>query len=213
MKIENYRLFYERLGCLPMIKQKCGIMLSLTFILLLSGCGIKLLPSTHDEEKSSWDSFAEAKMAFDRVTVYETDIEGLKTLGFDPFSAANMQIQTYLDIMARFMPNPAIKKGDLNRGIRECIEAQNGCMAYDMSVKVYNTQRRGNVLLDLFGFKRRTNRTGWEFNSLFVINKGFVVYKLWGGKPQVRETSLKKKPLGPLQDSGKDMVGVAKAIL
>ncbi len=195
-----------------MIKQKCAIMLSLTFILLLSGCGIKLLPSTLDEEKSSWNSFAEAKMAFDRITVYETDIEGLKTLGFDPFSTANMEIQTYLDIMARFMPNPAIKKGDLNRGIRECIEAQNGCMAYDMSVKVYNTQRRGNVVLDLFGFKRRTNRTGWEFKSLFVINKGVVVYKLWGGKPQVRETSLKKKPLGPLQDSGDAMVGVAKAI-
>ncbi len=189
------------------------VLLSVLLGLFLSGCGATLLPTTLDEVRSPWDSFDEAKSAYDRIVVYETDLEGLKKLGFDPFFTSNMEILTYLDIMARFMPNPGIKKEDLDRGIQECIEAKNGCLAYEMSVEVLSSERRGSVFLDLFGFKRKTNRSGWQFHSLFVFNEGFVVYKLWGGKPNINETSLRKKPLGPLQESGDALVGAAKALL
>lgn len=202
---------YERFRGRSMKKQNHGIILGL-LLLFLNGCGGTLLPTTMDTVKSPWHSFEEAKAAYDQVTVYETDLEGLKRQGFDPFSTSNVEILTYLDIMERFMPNQGIRLEDLDSGIRECIEAKNGCLAYAMSVEVFNSERRGNILLDLFGFKRRTNRTGWQFHSLFVFNKGFVVYKLWGGKPNVDETSLKKKPLGPLQDSGDALVGAAKAL-
>jgi hypothetical protein len=180
--------------------------------LFLSGCGVSLLPTTIDMVRSPWESFEEAQAAFDKVIVYETDMVGLKKLGFDPFSTANMKILTYLDIMDRFMPNPAIKKEDLDQGVRECIDAQNGCHAYEMTVEVLNSERRGNVFLDLFGFKRKTYRSGWQFQSLFVINEGFVAYKLWGGKPHINETSLQKKPLGPLQEGGDAVVGAARAL-
>ncbi|PLX49765.1 MAG: hypothetical protein C0613_06190 [Desulfobulbaceae bacterium] len=123
-----------------------------------------------------------------------------------------MEILTYLDIMGRFMPNPAIKKEELDPSIRRCIEARHDCHAYEMRVEVFNSERRGNVFLDLFGFKRKTYRSGWYFQSLFVVNDGCVVYKLWGGKPNVNETSLQKKPLGPLQDAGPAVVGAAKAV-
>jgi hypothetical protein len=180
-------------------------------VLGISGCGVALLPSSEETVRSPWNSFEEAQLAFGKVVVYETELEGLKKFGFDPFSTANMKILTYLDIMARFMPNPAIRKEDLDVGIRECIEAQSGCQAYEVTVQVTNSERRGNVFLDLFSFKRKTYRSGWQFQSLFVINKGFVVYKLWGGQPNINETSLQKKPLGPLQDSGDAVVGAAKA--
>lgn len=193
-----------------MVAHKHLILLTLVLAFLSSGCGVKLLPTTLDTVRSPWDSFEEAKMAFDKIVIYQTDLEGLKKVGFDPFTTANMEILSYLDIMARFMPNPAIKKEDLDAGIRECIEAQSGCQAYEMSVEVFSSERTGNVFLDLFGFRRKTHRLGWKFQSLFVFNQGFVVYKLWGGKPNVNETSLKRKPLGPLQDSGAAVVSAAK---
>jgi hypothetical protein len=194
-----------------MIKQRCGLVVGL-LLFLLNGCGGTLLTTTRDTIRSPWDSFAGAKHAFDQIDVYETDMEGLQGLGFDPFSLANLEILTYLDIMARFMPNQAIKKEDLDPGILECLEARNGCLAYEIKVQVLNSERRGNVFLDLFGFKRKTNRSGWQFQALFVVHNDFVVYKLWGGKPHVNETSLKKKPLGPLQDSGDAVVGIAKTL-
>ena len=177
---------------------------------LCTGCGVRLLPTTEDTVRSPWDSFEEAKMSYEKIVVYETDLQGLKNRGFDPFSTANMEILTYLDIMDRFMPNPAIKKEDLDQGIRECIENQSGCQAYEMMIEVLNSERRGSVFLDLFGFKRKTYRSGWQFQALFVINNGSVVYKLWGGKPHINETSLVKKPLGPLQESGAAVVSAAK---
>ena len=196
-----------------MTAYKSLIVLATLISIFLSGCSTTLLPTSVDTVKSSWDSFDEAKTAFDRIVLYETDLQQLKNLGFDPFASSNMEILTYLDIMARFMPNQAIQKEDLAAGIRECIDAQNGCMAYEMSVEELNSERRGSVILDLFGFKRKTYRSGWQFHSLFVINDGFVVYKLWGGKPHIDEKSLRKKPLGPLQESGDAVFGAAKTLL
>ncbi|MEN8258023.1 MAG: hypothetical protein ABFS09_09200 [Thermodesulfobacteriota bacterium] len=195
-----------------MVRHKHLFLAALLLGFFSSGCGVRLLPSTLDTVRSPWDSFEEAKMAFDEVVIHETDLEGLKKLGFDPFSTSNVEILTYLDIMDRFMPNPAIKKEDLDRGICDCIENQHGCQAYEMTVRVFSSERKGSVFLDLFGFKRKTYRSGWQFSSLFVFNDGYVVYKLWGGKPHVNETALQKKPLGPLQEIGTAVVGAAKAV-
>mgnify|MGYP006948909929 FL=1 len=56
-------------------------------LMMLSGCGVSLLPTTKDEVRSPWNSFAEAKSAFDRVVVEEADMRKLQDLGFDPFFA------------------------------------------------------------------------------------------------------------------------------
>ena len=197
---------------MKMVRHRYSILLTVWLLFSVSGCGVTLLPTTMDEVRSPWDSFDEAKTAFDKIMVGETDVQGLKALGFDPFVAANIEILTYLDIMARFVPNQAIKKRDLDRGIRQCLESQNDCLAYETTVQVFRSERRGNVFLDLFGFKRKTNRSGWQFQALVVITEGAVVYKLWGGKPLVNETTLIKKPLGPLQEAGSAAVQAARVI-
>lgn len=174
--------------------------IALTVILATSGC-LTLLPSAKQSTLSPWESFDNAKAAFDKIVPYSTTKAELKALGFDPFSTANIQILTYLDIMNHFMPNPSIKKDDLYEGIRACIDAREGCVAYKMEPKIVKTGRHGSVLLDLLNFKRHTIKTGWKFEALVVLIDGTVVYKLWGGNPMIDESEEVKRPLGPLQDA------------
>ena len=54
-------------------------------------------------------------------------------------------------------------------------------------------------MLDLLNFKRKTLSTGWQFDALLLINEGLVVYKIWGGTPNISELKNSKNPLGPLQ--------------
>ena len=84
--------------------------------LLTSGCG-SLLPSTKQTSKSHWDSFEDAKAAFDKIIPYKTTAGEMQELGFDPFSKPNIKILNYVDIINRFMPNSSIKKEDLDQGI------------------------------------------------------------------------------------------------
>ena len=57
-------------------------------------------------------------------------------------------------------------------------------------------------MLDLFGFRRKTKISGWEFKAIIVLKNDLVVYKISGGKPKVDELLDEKKPLGPLQNIG-----------
>lgn len=171
----------------------------LTIVLISVGCG-SLLPSVKEKTKTYWETFDEAKTAFEKITPYKTTDEDLHNLGFDPFSTPNLKILTYLDIIQRFMFNPSIKKEDLDEGIQTCINAKVNCAAYEIQLKNISKKRHGNVLLDLFNFKRRTKESGWEFDAIIVIVSNTVVYKLWGGKPIIDESKEIRNPLGPLQD-------------
>ncbi len=169
-------------------------------VLLLTGCGT-LLPSVKEITKTyEWETFDEAKTAFEKIIPYETTSDDLKKIGFDPNSTPNLVILSHLDIVRRFMLNPSIKKEDLDAGIQSCIDAKTNCRAYEIKLKNVTSRRYGSVLLDLFNFKRRTNETGWQFEALIVMVNGTVVHKLWGGKPIIDEYREVKNPLGPLQD-------------
>ena len=98
------------------------------------------------------------------------------------------------------MFNPSIKVEDLDPGLQKCIKAKAGCNAYSMQPKVLYSKRHGNVILDLFNFKRNTRETGWRFEALAVMVGGVVVYKQWGGNPSIDATTISKNPLGPLQN-------------
>lgn len=169
--------------------------------LMTSGCG-SLLPSTKQTSKSPWNSFGDAKAAFDKIVPYETTAGEMKALGFDPFSAANIKILTYVDIINRFMPNSSIKKEELGQGIQECINAKTDCQAYEFAPQVITSKRYGNVLLDLFNFRRKVNESGWRFEAFIVLVDNIVVYKIWGGNPFIDQNKETKNPLGPLQNSG-----------
>ncbi len=172
----------------------------LAIVLTTVSCG-SLLPSVKETTKTYyWETFDEAKMAFEKIIPYKTTTEELQELGFDPFSMPNLKIFTYLDIIQRFMFNPSIRKEELDKGIQSCINAKANCRAYEIHLKNITRKRYGNVLLDLFNFKRKTKESGWEFEALIVIVNNTVVYKLWGGKPIIDESREIKNPLGPLQD-------------
>ncbi|RJR14821.1 MAG: hypothetical protein C4581_13270 [Nitrospiraceae bacterium] len=181
---------------------KKGVWFSVTsfFILMTAGCA-SLLPSAKETTKTHlWGTFNEAKGAFDRVIPYETKVDELRSLGYDPFTTPNFKILTHLDIIQRFMANPSIKKEDLDKGIQACIDAKTDCRSYEIQLRNISRKRYGNVLLDLFNFKRKTKESGWVFEALIVMVNGTVVHKLWGGSPMIDENTEVNNPLGPLQD-------------
>jgi hypothetical protein len=61
-------------------------------------------------------------------------------------------------------------------------------------------QRTGNVPLDLLGFKRTTEQTGWSAEIMFLIHNDRVIYKVWAGKPHIDGIKQVVQPLGPFQD-------------
>jgi hypothetical protein len=175
-----------------------ALMFSVTIALLTSGC-TSLLPTSHSTSKSPWKSFQEAQAAFDQITLSKTRTGDLKALGFDP-SSPNVKVLTYLDVIQRFMPTPAITKEDLEKNVRECLEAKDGCHALELEVDEVKGHRTGNVFLDVLGFRRTTHQTGWRFKALFLLREEVVVYKLSSGEPVVDRLDKSIKPLGPLQE-------------
>lgn len=170
----------------------------LCFSLLLAACS-NALPRTEDTTRTRWDHFDQALKDYNKIIPYETTTEELKKLGYDPYTQPNISVLSYLDIMARFMPNQSITLDDLDPGVSFCLRAKNKCMAYEASPQRLKTKRVGNALMDLMTFKRKTISTGWSFNSLIVINDGIVVYKIWSGQPNLSGEKTRKNPLGPIQ--------------
>lgn len=170
-------------------------------LLLLAGCSF-LLPEGKETTESPWHSFAEAKAAYDKVIPGKTTLSDLKNLGFDPYSTANVAVMSYLDIIQRFIPNNSIKYDQLAPEVRTCLDMREKCQGYEVSPQEVHSERTGDVITDAFGLKRKTVRTGWSFNAVILFNDSLVVYKVWRGKPFIKERSSTNSPLGPLQNSG-----------
>lgn len=168
---------------------------------LVVSCSASLLPLAKESLVSPWKSFAEAKQTFDLVVPYQTSVSDLQALAFSPYQNPNIEIVSYLKLINRFMPNSSVRKEDLAAGVLECIESHDKCYGYELTVSRLESQRYGNVFLDLFNFKRKTHKTGWQFNALIIIKDNQVVYKLWSGKPKIDQYEYKKNPLGPIQKS------------
>jgi len=181
--------------------KKLLIFLSGIIICMTGGCGA-LLPSTKQHTGSSWNSFDEAKEVFDKITPYETTARDLEKFGFDPLNTPNLEILTYLDITQRFMSNPSITEDDLAEGVQDCLAAKEDCRAHEFTLKQIKEKRQGNVLLDIFRFRRETKTSGWKFQPLIVMKDDMVTYKMWSGIPNISKIVEEKNPLGPLQNSG-----------
>ena len=98
------------------------------------------------------------------------------------------------------IPNQSITKDDLQRDVRNCIEAKDCCRAYELDVNINQGRRYGNLALDVFGFQKKNHITGWTFKGLIIVQDNVVVYKLHSGQPNVDKFEQKTKPLGPFQD-------------
>ena len=176
------------------------IVLLFSFAAMFYSCSTTvLLPRQQKVVVTPWNSFEEAKSAFDQVTPYQTKKDELEKLGFAPQGTPNIRILNYLDIMERFMPNQSITTEDLAPPLQECLADEEHCMAYEIIIRKFDSQRFGNVFLDLFNFRRKTAISGWEFKALIVLEDSLVVYKLSSGTPHTDELDDAKNPLGPLQ--------------
>ena len=174
--------------------------------LCLCGCAA-LLPDSKNVTESPWKSFDEAKQAFERITPYQTKVDDLKKLGFDPFVNPNITLLTYSDVLRRFVPSPVIREEELDGGIRDCILAKDACRAYEIDHSQIKRERYGNFWTDFLNFRRKVDVTGWRFNALIVLKNDLVIYKLWSGQPLIHQFEDSHNPLGPLQGAGESALG------
>jgi hypothetical protein len=177
--------------------------------LLLGACA-DLLPKASTEVASPWHSFEEAHRAIEQVVPFKTTAADLKAAGIDPFVTPNVQLLTYSDIVLRFPLSGSMPMAQLDRGLRECLEAGNACRGYFISVRETKRDRVGNFWLDSLSFYRVIDVSGWSFNALILIVEGRVVYVIHGGQPVVKEQETNKQPLGPLQGWGDVLPGFIK---
>jgi hypothetical protein len=98
------------------------------------------------------------------------------------------------------MPNESIRLQDLQPDVRACIESKDTCHAYELEVEITRNKRYGNLALDMFGFKKNTQVTGWSFKALIIVKEDRVAYKLRSGQPSIERHERKLKPLGPFQE-------------
>lgn len=174
-------------------------LLFLALVLTTSGCS-SLLPTEDKRPRTSWTNFNDAQAAFDKIIPHKTTVGDLKDLGFDPHSLPNVRILTYLDLINRFIPNNSISLNDLQPDVRACIESKDCCHAYELQLDVTHNKRYGNVVLDVFGFRKKSHITGWKYNALIIVKDDVVAYKLRSGEPNVNRYEKKIKPLGPFQE-------------
>ena len=166
--------------------------------LVAGGCS-SLLPNSELTTASSWQSYAEAQQAFDAIIPGKTTAIELRQLNLDPQSNPNIVILNYSDVLRRFMVSQSLSVDDLDHGVRECVKAKTMCRGYEVDQRLVNKQRKGNLFLDLLGFRRETHTAGWRFNGLVLLKEGVVIYKLTGGQPTIAETEHSTTPLGPVQ--------------
>lgn len=169
---------------------------------LLSGCG-SLLPRSQVVSDSPWQSYQEAREAFDKIIPGKTTFADLRDLQLDPEANSNMTILNYSDVLRRFVVGPSMQAGDLDAGVRECLAAKTVCNGYEVDQKMLIRQRNGNFWADFTNFHRSTGIYGWRFNGLILVKDNVVVYKLTGGQPSIKEQEENSNPLGPFQGMGK----------
>ena len=99
---------------------------------------------------------------------------------------------------------------ELDEGVRQCLKAGRRCSGYAVAVRKVSSDRVGNFWLDAFNFKRETYTTGWSVDALLVFVDDVLVYGLVGGQPTIKQFSVTRNPLGPLQGWGDYVLTVLK---
>lgn len=182
-----------------------GSLMTMTAWVALTACG-GVLPSRHSETQSPWMSFDQAKASYDRIVPGETRMEDLQRMGIDPVYTPNVRRLHYLELVEMFMPHQSIQRGDLDPALSACLGAREACYAYSVQPGARDEERHGNAALDIFGFRRDTRTTGWQFSSLIVLKDDTVAYKIWSGEPNIRLEESERRPLGPLQHAGEKLI-------
>src|SRR3954462_10272130 len=174
----------------------------------LTGCGA-LLPKSKEVTASPWTTYQAAQETFDKIVPGQTTIADLRQMALDPAENPNIAILNYADVMRKFMLNQSFAVSDLDQGVRDCVMAKVACRGFEVTQSMVNKERQGNVVLDVLGFYRETQTSGWRFNGLILLKENVVIYKLTGGQPILQGTEEAKNPLGPVQAIGQRMTGIS----
>ncbi len=168
--------------------------------LVLPGCASWLPQASTDPVY--FTSFEQARRAIESIEPGHTRIQDLKDLHLDTVQLPNTVVMSYADILRRVMGGSVLAKQDLAPGILQCIEAHDACRGLEYSISSIHKDRVGSFWLDFINFKRETVTSGWRFNALVLSVDGVVVYRSWGGQPEVNLVDKQRNPLGPLQEIG-----------
>ncbi len=179
-----------------MPRNACLLLLALQ----LAACS-PLLPRVRSES-SPFKSFEEARQAIDALVPMKSNVKALTDLGIDPVQQPNTSILTQADIVRRFVPSALLKREDLDPGVLACLEARDACRGWEVNGSRTLRARTGNLFTDFTNFSRHTHTTGWRFNALILLVGDVVVFRSWGGQPNVNELEVNTNPLGPLQEMG-----------
>jgi hypothetical protein len=171
----------------------------LALLTLTTGCQ-HLFLSNRSATQSPWTNWDQVTVAFNQIVPNHTTKADLKRMKFDPSVTPNICIMPFVDIVPIFMPNPNIHMGDLPVGVQVYVEAKTNNCAYRVQLEDVRENRHGNLLMDVFGFKRQTHNSGWRFKGLILIKNNVVVYTLSSGEPNISSEDSITKPLGPFQD-------------
>lgn len=176
----------------------------LTLCALLAACQ-SLLPKMTETTQVPWKTFDEARAAVEAIGLFRTNRSTLLSNGFDPLHNPAVTILSFPEIVQRFSAGNALERDEYEHGIRSCLLAGKACDGYQIAIKRVKHDRIGNFWLDLFGFVRRTNTTGWTFNAMVLFVDDQVVYTTYSGQPKMNEMQVRRNPLGPLQNIGESI--------
>lgn len=169
--------------------------------LLAGGC-TSLLPSSRTEVVSDWRNYDDAVKSLATVAPYTSTRHSVHAQGLDPSRNPAITVLHFADVLQRFAAATLIEPKDVDRGIRDCLQAGKQCSGYAIAVEKLHRQRVGSFWLDSLSFRRETVTTGWRVDVLLVFVDDALVYKLVGGRPTINEVDLRRNPLGPLQGWG-----------
>jgi hypothetical protein len=177
--------------------QTCAVLL---LILILLGACSTWLPAVHREVSNPWPDFAAVKRSFDHITPFQTSMDQVRALGFDPDKTPNVQMLNQAQVIEAVLPSPLQERSTVPPGVLQCMQVGSACVAYAMTPSRIEQRRVGNFVLDFFNFHRQIVTTGWKFSALIVVIDQQVVYTQWSGEPQIHTTIDRNIPLGPLQN-------------
>ena len=177
---------------------------------LLAASCTTLLPTSRTETVSVWENYDAAVASMALITPYRSNRDFVHSHGLDPRNNPNITVLHFADVLQRFAAATLIKPDDVDRGIRDCLEAGKRCSGYAISVEKLHRDRIGNFWLDTFNFKQETVTTGWRVDVLLVFVDDALVYQLVGGRPTINEVDVHRNPLGPLQGWGQHSLGLVR---
>lgn len=178
----------------------------LALVLGVLGACTTLLPTSRTDVTSRWTSYDDAERALATLQTFEAGREDVHRQGLDPRLGPGITVLHFADVLQRFTAVVQSRPDHVDPGVNACLQAGQRCSGYAISVKKLARQRVGNFWADSLEFRRETVTTGWSVDVLLVFVDDTLVYKLMGGQPSIREVDVQRKPLGPLQGWGQQIV-------